>query len=378
MTTGHIMFQQATLVTVFVYILFFRFDSFTTSKAIVTILFSGVFLGTYWAYATTLNLAPTNKITENANFAIGHQQMIAIALAYKIGRLFAKNSKSAENLKLNPKFRIFEDNIFVQSLIILVLFLILGFIIHFNTAGGLLSIPAFNSGFYGQTLGTFWVLKLFLGAFFAVAALLAIITGVRMFVTELQQSFQGISEKILPGSTVAVDIAAVYGFAPNSVVYGFLSGVLGQFLAVGVSIGLATVPNLVAIPIPLFITLFFNSGAIGVYANASGGYKATLVVPFLFGFLEILTIAFALGRFSFYGTNGSLSYDPSFFPTANGYNGMADWNLFFGFFSLFAAFHPISAYVIFAFLTGIMLFLAQFVNTHTGDILSPIQKLKKN
>lgn len=106
-----------------------------------------------------------------------------------------------------------------------------------------------------------------------IAALIAIMTGVRMFVTELQQSFHGISEKVIPGAVVAVDIAATYGFSINAVTYGFLGGVFGQFLAVFITVGLAAIPgnNYSLVAIPLFITLFFNSGAMGVYANASGG-----------------------------------------------------------------------------------------------------------
>ncbi|MXR06179.1 PTS transporter subunit IIC, partial [Mesomycoplasma flocculare] len=79
----------------------------------------------------------------------------------------------------------------------------------------------------------------------------------------------------------AVDIAATYGFSINAVTYGFLGGVFGQFLAVFVTIGLAAIPgnNFSLVAVPLFITLFFNSGAMGVFANASGGWKASFIVP---------------------------------------------------------------------------------------------------
>ncbi|SYV91798.1 Ascorbate-specific PTS system EIIC component, partial [Mesomycoplasma hyorhinis] len=95
-----------------------------------------------------------------------------------------------------------------------------------------------------------------------------------MFITELQQSFHGISEKIIPGAVVAVDVAATYGFSINSVTYGFVSGVIGQFIAVGIMIGISAIPGNTYsnIAIPLFITLFFNSGSLGIYANASGGW----------------------------------------------------------------------------------------------------------
>ncbi|WP_429994017.1 PTS transporter subunit IIC, partial [Mycoplasmopsis bovis] len=85
------------------------------------------------------------------------------------------------------------------------------------------------------------------------------------------------------------------------------------------------------------ITIFFNSGSIGVFANASGGYKATLAVPAIFGFLEIIVIALGLGMIYSFGIKSSglvasaanskeaveyLTHGPFF----TGFNGMFDWN----------------------------------------------------
>ncbi len=64
-----------------------------------------------------------------------------------------------------------------------------------------------------------------------------------MFVSELQQSFQGISDKLVPGALVAVDVAATYGFSPNSVTFGFISGTVAQFIGVAVVIGLSRIPG---------------------------------------------------------------------------------------------------------------------------------------
>ena len=120
-----------------------------------------------------------------------------------------------------------------------------------------------------------------------------------MFVTELQQSFQGVSEKLIPGAVVAIDIAAVYGFAPNAVTFGFVSGTIGQFIGMGLTIAIAiAVPKVVTVVIPLFITLFFSSGALGPYANAAGGARATLILPALLGIAEILIVGFGLAGFS--------------------------------------------------------------------------------
>ncbi|MDE5553210.1 MAG: PTS ascorbate transporter subunit IIC [Malacoplasma sp.] len=403
MTTGHIMFQQSAVVVPFVYILFFRMfpllnggNDVDAGAAAGTIIFSGVLLGTYWSVGTTATIKPTNIITENANFAIGHQQMIGVSLAYRLGKFFKFTKKgkevvSAESRKMSKKFRIFEDNVFVQSLLIAILFLVLAIILQttglkqYDTNGKLIAdytftgIVASNGTWWAVgTLGSFWIVQVFMGAFLAVAALITIITGVRMFVTELQQSFQGISEKVIPGSVVAVDIAAVYGFSPNAVTYGFLAGTVGQYIGVGITIGLSQIPgmeNVSVVVVPLFITLFFNSGAVGVYANVNGGWKAAIVLPFIIGFIEIIIISFALGQM-----NNALLDAPGILnaasPVSSGYNGMIDWNLFFGFPLIFASMNPIAAYIIMPIEVLAMLVAVQFVDTDLPHAsIAPLKKI---
>ncbi len=57
--------------------------------------------------------------------------------------------------------------------------------------------------------------------------------GVRTFVTELTASFQGIADRLLPGSVPGVDCAVIFGFgSANAVPLGFLAGFLGQISAI--------------------------------------------------------------------------------------------------------------------------------------------------
>ena len=132
--------------------------------------------------------------------------------------------------------------------------------------------------------------------------------GVRTFVTELTNSFQGIANKWLPGSVPAVDCAVSYGFgSPNAVPIGFLAGALGQFIAIGALILLKS-PVLV---IAGFVPVFFDNATIAVYANNKGGLKAALILPFISGLCQVFGSALIAGWV------GMAAY--------GGYLGMWDW-----------------------------------------------------
>lgn len=405
MITGHVMFQQAAATVPIVLVLMFSTGkgmtdatgALTVGAQIGTILFSGILLGTYWGVASTSTIKGADVATQGAGFAVGHQQMWGAAIAYKIGKYFGKVEDSSENRKMPKGLKVFEDNIFTQSILILLVFVVLILIIQF--APGYEHCRFGVKGFVdGSKYGAwkvgggavFWPINLILGSFQIVAAIIALQTGVRMFVSELQQAFQGISEKLIPGAVVAVDVAATYGFSPNSVTFGFVSGTIAQFIGAGLVIGLSRIPGSFKIPIviPLFITLFFNSGSIGVFANASGGFKATIIVPAIFGFLEIIVIALGLGMVNSFGMKEFHNIVKPFgdpdkidyykgFPYLTGYNGMFDWTFVWGAIMLIGGGHPYAAYVVLPLYIVGMLVMAQIIDSARQHKPTGLQKLLK-
>lgn len=390
--TGHIMLQQSTVVTALLYVILFRSiplldgGAISAGSQVGLVIISGLFLGIYWATSSVATLKITNLVTQNAGFAVGHQQMLTLFTSYKMGRFFGNKEHSAENRKLPQSLKIFEDNIFTQTIIMLFLFAIL-FAIIIGYHGLEKTVNDTYSGFTGEAakIGAAWngsysganfVLIILGGVLQIIASLIAIMTGVRMFVTELQQSFHGISEKVIPGAVVAVDIAATYGFSINAVTYGFLGGVFGQFLAVFIAVGLAAIPgnNYSLVAIPLFITLFFNSGAMGVYANASGGWKAAFIVPAIIGFFEIIVISFGLKLIQ---NIGDVGIPVGQNPVTTGFLGMGDWNLFFGLSLIIGQFHYILGWIIiFVGMIGLIL-LGQGVDSTKQTKKTWLQKLLK-
>lgn len=108
--------------------------------------------------------------------------------------------------------------------------------------------------------------------------------GVRTFVAELTDSFNGISNTLLPGAVPGIDIAATFAFgSSNAVTVGFLFGALGQFVMIMLLILLKS-PTIV---VAGFIPLFFDNAAIAVFSNNRGGIKAAMIFPFISGLIQV-------------------------------------------------------------------------------------------
>ena len=57
------------------------------------------------------------------------------------------------------------------------------------------------------------------------AGILILLQGVRMFLGELVPAFKGISDKLVTGAIPALDVPALFGYAPNSLMIGFITSV---------------------------------------------------------------------------------------------------------------------------------------------------------
>ncbi|MDY5252909.1 MAG: PTS ascorbate transporter subunit IIC [Erysipelotrichaceae bacterium] len=292
-TTGHVQLQQAS--TAFWLILF----CFPQLGNIETLIIMGLILGLYWAVGSNLTVEFTQELTEGGGFAIAHQQMFGIALFSKLAEKFkSDSSRKLDDIKFPGFLSIFNENMVATSVLMFVFF------------GAILLVLGkpylVEMGFLKESANFFFYILTTSLNFAVYLAILQL--GVRTFVTELTNSFQGISNSFLPGAVPGIDCAAVFGFgSANAVTVGFLMGALGQFLAIMILLLLKS-PTLV---IAGFVPVFFDNAVIATYADNRGGIKAAMFFPFVSGLIQVFGSALIAGWV------GLAPY--------GGYLGMFDW-----------------------------------------------------
>lgn len=293
-TTGHIMVKQSAVAT---WIVFLLIPSLRNSIGICLI---GILIGTYWSVFSNLTVEATEELTEGSGFAIGHQQMLGVWFAYRFGEKLGEKKHKETNVNLGGAFKILDDYVVSTTLLMLLFFGVVMIII------GPELLKEIDSANFGNGL-SFPVYIFQRCASFAVD-LVILKTGIRMFVGEMVESFNGISSSVLKGSLPAVDCAATYSFGDsNAVTLGFLFGAIGQVIAIA---GLLIFKSPLMI-IPGFVPLFYDNATIGLYANLKGGIKALIICCIGSGILQVLGSAFGIILFqmsSFGGYVGNLDW----------------------------------------------------------------------
>ncbi|WP_282920237.1 PTS ascorbate transporter subunit IIC [Ignavigranum ruoffiae] len=245
----------------------------------VTILGGGLILGFCGAALPTLAQPFMNKITGSDDIAMGHFNLIGYTLSGYIGKLVGKRSKndkkSTEEVKLPGFLKLFRDFVFSVAIFMVVLFYIA--VIACVVNGKIDVIKEMS----GNDIWFIW--PLIQGLQFA-AGMSVLIYGVRQFIAEITASFVAISEKYIPDSKPAVDCPAIFPYAPNAVLVGFVGSLLGGFAGMAIMVAFKSP----VILIPAAGICFFSGGTSGVFANAYGGLKGAFIGSFVIGLLLVL------------------------------------------------------------------------------------------
>ncbi|AND79995.1 PTS ascorbate transporter subunit IIC [Streptococcus pantholopis] len=306
--TGHIMVQQAATVTMMILVLIpVLRNQFWGTLAI------GIICGLYWAVSSNMTVEATQRLTGGGGFAIGHQQQFAIWFVDKVAPKLGKKEENLDDLKLPAFLNIFHDTVVASATLMLLFFGVILYILgpeimsdpEIITTGTLFN-PETQS-FFMYVVSTAFTFSVYL---------FILMQGVRMFVAELTNAFQGISAKLLPGSFPAVDVAASYGFgSASATLFGFATGLIGQLVTI---VLLIVFRNPVLI-ITGFVPVFFDNAAVAVYADKRGGWKAAVILSFISGVLQVAVGALAvslLGLASYGGYHGNIDFAIPWVPFA--------------------------------------------------------------
>ena len=182
------------------------------------------------------------KVTGSDQFAMAHLTTLGTIPAAYIGGLLGDKSKNAEEIKLPESLEFFKDTSMSVSIVMGVFYLIVV----------ILAGPKAVATYAGtQNYIVYGILK----ALGFTSGILILLQGVRMFLGELVPAFKGISDKLVPGAIPALDVPALFAFAPNSLMIGFVTAVLGMLVGMFASSLLFH-----AVPLVSIIGAFFTGG----------------------------------------------------------------------------------------------------------------------
>jgi PTS system ascorbate-specific IIC component len=216
------------------------------------------------------------EVTGSDDIAMGHYNAVSYSLTALVAKWTGNKENSTEDIDVPDKFSFFRDSTITTAIVMVVIYLIV-FLVADSTLMGELA--------GGDNIIMYAVVQ---GLTFT-AGFVIVLQGVRMMLAEIIPAFQGISEKIVPEATPALDVPAIFPYGQNAVIIGFFSALLGAF----VTFLILPFTNLPLI-IPGLIPVFFVGAGSGVLNNAQGGVRGTIIGGFINGVSLILLPALML------------------------------------------------------------------------------------
>jgi ascorbate PTS system EIIC component len=252
------------------------------------IIIGSIILGSLMVLMPAILQPYMREVTGTDQIALGHFGSIGYFTSAWIGKRFGNKAQSTEDMKVPKSLGFLRDTSVAMSLTMVILFFIVA--------------PFAGKEFIEEQLSggvNFLVFSLMQGITFA-AGVYVVLAGVRMLIAEIVPAFKGIADKVVQDAKPALDCPAVFPYAPNAVIIGFLS----SFAAGIISMFILPLVGLKVI-VPGLIPHFFTGAAAGVFGNATGGRRGAFLGAFangiLISFLPALLLP-VLGSLGFEGT----------------------------------------------------------------------------
>jgi ascorbate PTS system EIIC component len=235
-----------------------------------TAIIGGLLVGLSAAILPAITQPYMRKITGSNDLALGHYNEIAYAFSGFLGSKVGNPEHSTENFKFPKWLSIFRDFTMCVAVVMVIVFYV--------------AAIAAGQADTQKLAGTVnWVVFPLLQGLQFAAGMSVLITGVRMFISEITAAFVSISEKYIPNSRPAVDCPAVFPFAPTAVILGFISAYVAGLVAMA---GMIIFKSSIVM-IPSASIAFFSGGTAGVFGNSTGGWKGCIAGSFVLGILVV-------------------------------------------------------------------------------------------
>lgn len=222
----------------------------------------------YWlATAITHHFMKKNEKL-SPEWALYIPDSIAVAAVSWVAKLVGNPDERCQDIKVSQKLEWLRDSIVGMAVLAAILWTILG------VASGRQAVEAVSGG-------KNWILFSIFAGFKFAGGLAVVIYGVRMLLGELVPAFNGIANALVPGAVAGLDYPTVFQFAPTAVFIGFIFNLLGGIVATLIMISV----KLPVVVIPSVWTNFWMGAVTGVFADAYGGRKGTMIATFLIGLL---------------------------------------------------------------------------------------------
>ena len=302
--TGHHMLFMATVLTVVLYNA--KVDSW------IQILVAAFGLATMMVIMPAFSMPWMRRVTGNQKVAMGHFGTFGYIAGGVAGQLVGRGSKSTEEMEFPQSLRFLRDPMVGTAVAMIVIYLVLT-LVFLVRAGETIALKAVSDAMGGSAAGSGaggimgFLTLMFNNALVFGGGVAVILLGVRTILGEIVPAFAGIAERVIPGAVPALDCPVSFPFAPNAVLVGFLSSVVGGLIGFAVLWATNNMsPALgVTLILPGMIPHFFTGGTAGVFGNATGGRRGAVAGGFINGLIITIFAAIlvpVMGAIGFQGT----------------------------------------------------------------------------
>lgn len=273
--TGHIMLFNASIM-----LLVGRSALGLTGGA--QIAFSAIMTALFWTLMPAIARPFSDPVTQE-RFTLGHLQTLDLPVGTWFGGLV--KSKRSDELELPGIFNLFSDYTVLLCVLIPIIYILIG------VAAGQEAVAALSGG-------KNWIIWLILQGFGFAAGIAIVLYGVRMFLAAMIPAFEGISQKLLPGTQPALDSPLFFQFSPAGSMLGFVSCFVTMVVFTLVQIVIGS--PIIIFPGPIFF--FFDGALAGVFGDIHGGWKGAIiagaVIALVINFSALLTYPFQADFFA--------------------------------------------------------------------------------